>query len=453
MAVRATAATFYGWRVVAAVFILAIFGWGVGFYGPPIYLHAVREARGWSLVMVSTAVTVHFLIGVVVIANLPMLYKHFGVPNVTKAGSIALAAGIAGWALAWEPWQLFVATVLSGTGWVTMGAAAVNAIVAPWFVRARPVALAIAYNGSSIGGVVFSPLWVAAIALLGFPWAAVAIGLVMILTIWILADTYYAKTPEQMGLSADGDCPRATAAPVTSPSARQLPGEQLWKDWQFTTLAAGMALGLFAQIGLLAHLFSLLVPALGAQVAGLAASTATVAAIAGRTFVGWLMPVGADRRLVSCGSYMVQIFGSFAFLFAGGENLSLLLLGVILLGAGIGNATSLPPLIAQVEFAKEDVPRAVPLIVAIAQATYAFAPATFGFIRECAPQWGSTSAGAAPWLFLTAALIQALAVAALLLGRPKRRPVSDYLVCPNAQRDGPRSGPAHSKPEQAFDHH
>jgi hypothetical protein len=451
MVVRATAATFYGWRVVAAVFILAIFGWGVGFYGPPIYLHAVREARGWSLVMVSTAVTVHFLIGVVVIANLPMLYKHFGVPNVTKAGSIALAAGIAGWALAWEPWQLFVATFLSGTGWVTMGAAAVNAIVAPWFVRARPVALAIAYNGSSIGGVVFSPLWVAAIALLGFPWAAVAIGLVMILTIWILADTYYAKTPEQMGLSADGDCPPATAAPVTSPSARRPPREQLWKDWQFTTLAAGMALGLFAQIGLLAHLFSLLVPALGTQVAGLAASTATVAAIAGRTLVGWLMPVGADRRLVGCGSYVVQIFGSIAFLFAGGENLSLLLLGVILLGAGIGNATSLPPLIAQVEFAKEDVPRAVPLIVAIAQATYAFAPATFGFIRECAPQWGSTSAGAAPWLFLTAALIQALAVAAFLLGRPKRRPLSDCVICPNAQLDGPRSGPANSEPEQAFD--
>jgi len=419
MVAGAKAGTFYGWRVVAAVFILATFGWGVGFYGPPIYLHAIREARGWSLVMVSTAVTVHFLIGVVVIANLPMLYAHFGVATVTKAGSIALAAGVAGWALAWEPWQLFVATVLSGTGWVTMGAAAVNAIVAPWFVRARPAALAAAYNGSSIGGVVFSPLWVAAIALLGFPWAAVSIGLAMIGTIWILADTYYAKTPEQMGLSADGDCPGATAPPVTSPSARPLPGEQLWKDWQFMTLAAGMALGLFAQIGLLAHLFSLLVPAVGAQIAGLAASTATAAAITGRTLVGWLMPVGADRRLVGCGSYVVQILGSFAFLFADGENLSLLLLGVILFGAGIGNATSLPPLIAQVEFVREDVPRAVPLMVAIAQASYAFAPATFGFIRECAPQWSSTSAGAAPWLFVTTAFMQALAVAAFLLGRRK----------------------------------
>ncbi|MBV8536529.1 MAG: hypothetical protein JO128_13110, partial [Alphaproteobacteria bacterium] len=34
---------FYGWRVVAATFMLAVFGWGLGFYGPPVFLHAVRE--------------------------------------------------------------------------------------------------------------------------------------------------------------------------------------------------------------------------------------------------------------------------------------------------------------------------------------------------------------------------------------------------------------------------
>src|SRR5262245_25589707 len=160
---------FYGWRVVVAAFVLAVFGWGVGFYGPPVYLHAVREARGWSLAIVSSAVTLHFLFGAIVVATLPRLYRTFGVATVTKLGSIALASGIAGWALAREPWQLFAATLLSGGGWVTMGAAPVNAIIAPWFVRMRPAALASAYNGASVGGVIFSPLWAAAIDLLGFP--------------------------------------------------------------------------------------------------------------------------------------------------------------------------------------------------------------------------------------------------------------------------------------------
>ena len=46
----------------------------------------------------------------------------------------------------------------------------------------------------------------------------------------------------------------------------------------------------------------------------------------------------------------------------------------------------MPPLIAQVEFVKDDVPRVVALVVAIGQATYAFAPAAFGLIREFAAQ-------------------------------------------------------------------
>jgi len=419
MTALARSEAFYGWRVVVAAFVLAVFGWGLGFYGPPVYLHAVREARGWSLALVSTAVTVHFLFGALVIANLPKLYHRFGVPTVTKAGAISLALGITGWAVALEPWHLFVGTLLSGAGWVTMGAAAVNAVVSPWFVRIRPAALASAYNGSSIGGVVFSPLWVAAIGFLGFPLAAAVIGLVMVVIIWVLADVFFAKTPDQMGLIPDGDVLGAASVSVTSASAHPLPGKQLWRDFRFITLAAGMALGLFAQIGLITHLFSLLVPAFGAQIAGVAAGAATAAAIAGRTLVGWLMPAGADRRLFACANAVVQIVGSLAFYLAAGDNILLLLTGVVLFGAGIGNTTSLPPLIAQIEFVKEDVPRVVPLIIAIGQASYAFAPAAFGLIREFAPQAGVASAGAAPYLFIAAALIQALAIMAFLAGRPR----------------------------------
>ena len=176
--------------------------------------------------IVSTGVTVHFLFGAIVVANLPRLYKSFGVATVTKVGSVALATGITGWALAREPWQFFAATLLSGGGWVTMGAGAVNAIIAPWFARTRPMALSSAYNGSSVGGIVFSPLWVASIGLLGFPTASLVIGTAMIVTIWILSDAYYSKTPDKMGLNADGDVCGFVVGSVTLSSARPLPGKQ-----------------------------------------------------------------------------------------------------------------------------------------------------------------------------------------------------------------------------------
>ena len=404
----ASSAPFFGRRVVAAAFVLAVFGWGLGFYGPPVYLQAVREARDWSVVLVSSAVTLHFLVGAVVVANLPALYRRFGLPAVTKTGAVLLALGILGWAVAQEPWQLLLATFLSGAGWVAMGAAAVNAIVAPWYAVRRPAALSMAYNGASIGGVVFSPLWVASIASFGFPIAAAVIGTIMVATMWFLADHVFAHTPQSLGQVQDGEI----LVPFSGAGSceRSLPGGLLWRDRRFLALAAAMALGLFAQIGLIAHLFSLLVPVFGGPAAGILMGLATVAAIAGRTLVGWLMPQGSNRRLVACLSHLVQIAGSLALLFAGGADTVLLVAGVLLFGAGIGNTTSLPPLIAQVEFSKADAQRVVPLIVAIGQGTYAFAPAAFGWLRTLSPAEGLP-------VFAAAALIQAAAIALFLVGR------------------------------------
>ena len=193
-----------------------------------------------------------------------------------------------------------------------------------------------------------------------------------------------------------------------------LPRALLWRDRRFLTLAAGMALGLFAQIGLLAHLFSLLVPALGSQSAGLAMALATAAAIAGRMLGGWVLTLGFDRRLVAAGSYGIQIGACLLFVLAAGHSVPLLLLGVLLFGSGIGNATSLPPLIAQTDFSDVDVGRVVALIVAIAQAGYAFAPTVFGVIRELSA--GADSANV-PLVFIAAALIQASAAFCFLAGR------------------------------------
>jgi hypothetical protein len=408
---------FFGWRVVWSAFVLAVFGWGVGFYGPPVFLHAVGERTGWPLTLVSAAVTVHFLIGALVGANLPALYRRFGVAAVTTGAAMTLGLGAMGWAIASEPWQLFVAALLGGSGWVAMSAAALNAIIAPWFVRARPAALATAYNGGSIGGVIFSPLWVALIDAVGFGAATAAVGAVMVITIGALSYFVFAVTPERLGVAPDGQAAGVTPVNVTAPHARPRAGRALWVDRAFLTLAAGMALGLFAQIGLVAHLFSVLVPVIDARPAGLAMGLVTVCAIAGRTVVGWLMPVGADRRLIACTSYAVQAAGSVLLVCSMGHSATLLLAGAVLFGAGFGNATSLPPLIAQVEFVSGDVQRVVSLIVALAQGGYAFAPALFGLLRTVAPEALGLPPGNATVVFVAACVAQLAAIGCLLAGR------------------------------------
>lgn len=400
---------FFGWTVLCATFVLAVFGWGVGFYGPPVFLHAVAQRTGWGVALVSGAVTLHFLCGTLVVANLPRLYKRHGVPAVTLGGAVLLALGVAGWAVAARPWQLYASALFSGMGWVTLGAAAVNALIAPWFVRRRPAALGMAYNGASVGGIVFSPLWVYLIAHAGFAQAALWVGLAMVAIIAVLSRKVFAVTPQQLGQQPDGAAWQGQAQSAAAPIA---PVPDLWRDRAFLTLAAGMALGLFAQIGLIAHLLSLLAPLLGAQTAGVAMGLATAAAIAGRTLVGWLMPAGADRRKVACLAYAIQICGSLILMLAG-QHLWAVWLGVLLFGSGIGNATSLPPLIAQAEFSREDAQRVVPLIVAMAQGAYAFAPALFGVLRALSAQ----AAYPLVWFLAVAACLQAAAIACFALGR------------------------------------
>lgn len=418
MSAASAAPLFFGWRVVWAAFAVAVFGWGVGFYGPPVFLHAIHEARGWPVSLISVAVTCHFLLGAIVVANLAALHRRFGLAAVTRAGALAAALGILGWALAQAPWQLFAATLLSGFGWAATGAAAINAMVSPWFARRRPAALSTAYNGASVGGAVLSPLWVALIAALGFAGAAAAVGGAMVLALWWLSGRYLGPTPASMGLLADGDAPGATA-PARNGGTALLPGRALWRSWRFVTLAGASSLGLFAQIGLIAHLFSLLVPALGPQLAGFAAGLATACAIAGRTGMGWLLAPGADRRRALAANYGLQLCGSLVLLAAGGTSVPLLLGGVMLFGLSLGNATSLPPLIVQQDFAPADAARAVALVTACSQAVYAFAPAAFGALREV----GAATGGAAPLLFAAAAIVQLAAAGTLLLHQAADQPV------------------------------
>src|SRR4029077_8117979 len=89
--------------------------------------------------------------------------------------------------------------------------------------------------------------------------------------------------------------------------------------------------------------------------------------------------------------------------------------GCILFGLGVGNLTTLPPLIAQKEFSPGDVAPVVSLVIAINQAAFAFAPAIFGALRE------ATAGYAAP--FLLAVMLQVCAALIIVSGR-RRWPAS-----------------------------
>jgi sugar phosphate permease len=102
---------------------------------------------------------------------------------------------------AWQPWQIFGAAGLSGAGRAVTSGAALNTMIAPWCERDWPKALSLAFNGASVGGIVFVPLWIALNAQFGFLTAAILIGSTMIFIIAGLAYSFLRHDPSHYGLN------------------------------------------------------------------------------------------------------------------------------------------------------------------------------------------------------------------------------------------------------------
>jgi MFS family permease len=379
----------HGARVVWTAFVVAVFGWGVGFYGPAVYLPVLHQTRDWSLSILSAAITAHYLVSAVLIIALPDAYRCFGMVRVTVIGTLCGAAGAIAWGSAQQPWQLVPALLLSGAGWAAMSGAALNAMVSPWFERDRPKALSMAFNGASVGGIVFVPLWMALASGFGLAPAVFLVSVAMVVIVCPLACRVLRRQPT-----------------VAVSKALPLPRLALLRQPRFLTISLAFALGLFAQIGLFAHLIARLEPELGPGLAAGAISLITVCAVVGRTLLGAFLGEH-DRRLVAAASLLMQTAGS--LLLALGEGSPVLTAGCILFGLGVGNLVSLPPLIAQREFRLADVGTVVALVTAINQTVFAFAPAIFGGLRDWTGSYFVS--------FLVAAALQALAAAIVVSGR------------------------------------
>jgi hypothetical protein len=76
---------FFGWSVAWAAFALAVFAWGIGFYGPSVFLQILHTSRGWSISEISAAITFYFLLSALLIAYLPEIHRKFGIAGTSFA--------------------------------------------------------------------------------------------------------------------------------------------------------------------------------------------------------------------------------------------------------------------------------------------------------------------------------------------------------------------------------
>src|SRR5262245_10784028 len=392
---------YYGWSVVAATFVMALFSFGLGFYGLGVYVAALQRSHGWSASTLSEPVTVYYVAGALLTASVGDVYGRFGPRLVVAGGGVALALGLAALGVVTRPWQLYPAFLVMALGWGAMSGAAINIILAPWWQRRRGLAVTIAFNGATLGGVIVAPALMPLVDLVGFASALAIAASVALVVLVVLATTVLRRGPEERGLGPDGDPPRP-ASPAPPASAAPRWRSDAVRTWRFWSVSAPFALGLTAQVGVLAHLVVLVTPVLGGGGAAWALSTATAAALAGRLATG-LVVDRVNRRRVAGATLVVQMIG--LGVLGSAPEPALVYLGCALFGLGVGNLTTLPGLIVAVEWPREQFGALVALVVGINQFTFAFGPSLVGLLRDWTGTYGPALAACAALQATAAALI------------------------------------------------
>jgi MFS family permease len=374
MSVEESSIRYDGWRVVAVCFLVATFGWGLGFYGQSVYLAELHRLHGWPMSLISSATTFFYLFGALVVAFISEAIRGLGPRNCMIAGVCVMAGATALLGQITSPWQLYAVSALLAMGWAGTSLGMITNTLGLWFDTKRGMAISLALNGASCGGVVGVPLLVAAIGHFGFSGAVVTAAMVMVA---LLVPGIFLFVGHPPGRERPGAGPSGAAA-ANGPSPLQI-RSMAFRDVAFLTLTVAFALVLFAQVGFIVHLISFLDPVIGREQAAVAVALMTAMAVVGRLLFSTVID-RLNQRLASALSFASQALA--LAILINSRNEILLIAACGLFGFSVGNLITLPALIIQREFAPKSFGVLVSLLTAVTQVTYAFGPGVIGFLRD-----------------------------------------------------------------------
>ncbi len=394
---------FYGWRVVAACFVIAAVAWALGLFGSSVYLKAVTAAHGWSIAEVSSAITLFFLVSACVQRTVGSSIDRMGPRPVLLAGALSMGLGVALVGQVTAPWQLYPCFALIGFGWSTLSTTGITATVAPWFERHQGRSMTLAIMGASVGAIAGVPLILLALRELGLTRGLLATGAVAVLLLLpLIATVLRYRGPSELGLARDGTGLDTTGASRPEPMP---PAAMGWSRMLLWSAAGSFALALTVQIGFITHHVALAEPLLGLEGAGWLVAATGVTAFIGRLVLAAIVD-RVNVRHLACLIMAAQTVALAAMSLW--PSAQVLIAASLVYGYGIGHVTTLGPVVVRREFGAKAFGATYGSAATAIQLTSAFGPALLGALRDA---FGSYSPGLA-----IAATTTTLACLVLLLG-------------------------------------
>ncbi len=243
-----TSKPFYGLYIVAACFFILFMLWGMVLNTFPIFLKPIAEDMGWGRGALAVALLVGSIGAAVASPIAGMMIDRIGAKPVMLAGTLVIGFALLAGSRIALLWQLYVVFAFIGLGLMCATIIPCSLLISNWFIARRGTAMSGAFVGTSVGGMVMSPVanWI----ILNYGWrTAFAFSGLGILVLVIPVILLVIRTrPSEIGLEA-----YRCAGPETS---------GVDDNWGFSVRQA-LSLRVFWQIAAIMLLVGLVTTGLG----------------------------------------------------------------------------------------------------------------------------------------------------------------------------------------------
>jgi MFS family permease len=192
---------FYGYFVVAGCFVTLFVLWGMLLNTFPILLKPMGDDMGWGRGPIMIAMLMGALGTAVAAPIAGKMVDRFGARPVMIAGALLTGVLLLGGAyMINQLWHLWVTFFFGGFGTMTATLIPCSALVSNWFVERRGTAMGVAFSGTSIGGMITSPIinWI----IMNFGWRAAFVTTGATLVVFVIPVVFFLirSHPSDMGV-------------------------------------------------------------------------------------------------------------------------------------------------------------------------------------------------------------------------------------------------------------
>jgi len=397
---------FYGWWIVGASFLIALYIGGAVFYGFTAFFEPIANEMGWSYTQISLAASLRGLEMGLLSPFVGILADRWGPKRLIFGGVFITAAGLLLLSSTTSLIMFYGAFALLAIGVSACTVTVLLTAIANWFRRKMGVASGIAISGFGFSGLLI-PVIVGLIAAHDWRTALniLALGLIVII---LPLSLLFRHRPEQYGYFPDGQKQDSVAYHNESGPRQVVEVEvrpkQALKSGTFWRLALSRMYHMLAVMAIITHVMPYLSSiGISRSQSSLVATVIPLMSIFGRLGFGWLGDK-LNRRLVAATSFIMIGSGIFCFAYASTMSIWLLAPFLVLLGIGYGGVNALLPSLGREYFGRTNFGSIYGLMEGIGAIGAIIGPTLAGWAYD---NWGSYQT---IWL-----LLAGLAIVAIIL--------------------------------------